>query len=63
MYKVTEKQNLQSERKGEMISAKNLTAAKRKASKMQCFHGTVMVISTVDGVELCYKKDGKWSFC
>jgi predicted hotdog family 3-hydroxylacyl-ACP dehydratase len=59
-YIVTEKQNINSIREGVEISARNYTAAKIIASKMQCFIGTVVVISDASGNDLFYKKDGEW---
>jgi hypothetical protein len=58
-YTITEKQNAQSRREGSTVEAKDLSDAKRKASKMQCFQGTVLEISDESGV-LSIKKDGKW---
>jgi hypothetical protein len=58
-YTVTEKQNAQSRREGTLIEAASLTEAKRKASRMKCFHGTVLVISDGVGV-LSIKENGKW---
>jgi len=59
-YIVTELQNAQSSRKGETVEAANLTAAKRKASSMQMFQGTVMEIAAENGSVLSRKQDGKW---
>ena len=59
-YIVTELQNAQSSRKGETVQAANLTAAKRKASSMQMFQGTVMEIAAENGSVLSRKQDGKW---
>ena len=58
-YTITEKQNVQSRREGSTVEAKDLSDAKHKASKMQCFQGTVLEISDTSGV-LSIKKDGKW---
>lgn len=59
-YIVTELQNAQSSRKGETVQAANLTAAKRKASSLQMFQGTVMEIAAENGSVLSRKQDGKW---
>lgn len=59
-YVITEKQNLQSYRDGEVIVAKNLTAAKRSASRNRGFLGTVLTIEE-NGVLLAYKKGEKWT--
>ena len=58
-YTVFEAQNENSMRQGTDIKASGLTAAKRKASSMQCFQKTVLAI--YDGEhQLAAKKDGKW---
>lgn len=59
-YIVTELQNAQSSRKGETVEAANLTAAKRKASSLQMFQGTVMEIAAENGSVLSRKQGGKW---
>ena len=59
-YIITELQNAQSNRKGEAIEAANLTAAKRKASGMQMFKGTVLEISAQNGAVLSRKENGRW---
>ena len=58
-YTITEKLSAQSTREGSTVEARNLSDAKRKASKMQCFQGTVLEIADASGV-LSIKKDGKW---
>ena len=58
---ITEKQNAQSSRKGETVEADNLSAAKRKASGMQMFNGTVLEISAENGSVLSRKEDGRWT--
>ena len=58
-YIITELQT-QSHRKGEAVEAANLTAAKRKASGMQMFKGTVMEIATENGAVLSRKENGLW---
>lgn len=59
-YIITELQNANSHRKGEAVEAKDLTAAKRKASSMQMFQGTVMEIAYENGAIVSVKEDGKW---
>ena len=65
-FYVAEVQNVNSVREAEEISAKDLTEAKRKASRGQFFQGTVFVIGTEinqDGFimnPLVYKEHGKW---
>ena len=59
-YTITELQNVNSYRKGESVEAKDLTAAKRKASRMQRYHGTVMEIAYENGTVVSVKEDGKW---
>ena len=59
-YIITELQNAQSHRKGEAVEAANLTAAKRKASGMQMFKGTVMEIAMENGAVLSRKENGLW---
>lgn len=59
-YIITELQNAQSSRKGETIEAESLTVAKRKASRLQMFHGTVMEITAESGAVISRKKGGKW---
>jgi len=61
-YYVTEKQNINSTREAEKIQAKDLTHAKRKASRMQAFHGTVLEIEDSSGATVAVKySDGKWA--
>lgn len=57
---ITELQNAQSHRKGETVEAANLTAAKRKASSLQMFQGTVMEIATENGSVISRKESGRW---
>lgn len=59
-YIITELQNANSYRKGETVEAKNLTAAKRKASSMQMFQRTVMEIAYENGTVATVKENGKW---
>ena len=58
-YTITEKQDINSYREPVEILAKNLTAAKRVASKNQAFFGTVLEITDSSGV-VSIKKHGKW---
>ena len=59
-YIITELQNAQSHRKGEAIEAPSLSAAKRRATALQMFKGTVMQISAQNGAVLSRKKEGRW---
>lgn len=59
-YIITELQNAQSSRKGEAVEAESLTSAKRKASQLQMFQGTVMEIASENGAVISRKQDGKW---
>ena len=65
-FYIAEMQNTQSRRKAQKILAKDLASAKRKASKAQCFCGTVMAIGHEIDSEgyitdvICTKVDGKW---
>lgn len=43
-YYISELQNANSYREATKIEAQNLTQAKRKASRMQCFYGTILEI-------------------
>lgn len=58
-YTITEKQNVNSTRIGEVVEAKSLSDAKRIASRSQCFCGTVMTIEH-EGHMFAYKKNGSW---
>jgi len=59
-YILIEKQNLNSTREGKPLTAKNLTGAKIKANKMQCFHGTVLEITSEKGKTLAVKESNRW---
>lgn len=59
IYTITEKQTLGSTRKGNAIQAKNLTEAKRIATRNKMFKGTVLTIE-LNGKRVAYKKDGVW---
>ena len=61
-FYITETQNAQSQRTGEIIEAKDLTHAKRKASAAQCFHGTTLSVYTEDkSILLAVKQNDKWT--
>jgi len=64
-YSVRELQNAQSHTDGyDTIEAASLTEAKRKASRMQAFQGTVLELSSNEtGVILSRKTDGRWIDC
>jgi ribosomal protein S11 len=56
-----EKQNSASQREGVQIEARNLTQAKRKASKTQSFQDTFLEILDSDGNTVAVKeKGGNW---
>ncbi len=59
-YIIRELQNSNSLRAGEKIQADSLSAAKRKATGMQMFQGTVMVIEAENGNVLARKERGFW---
>lgn len=59
-YIITELQNANSYRKGKSVEAKDIAAAKRKASRMQMFQGTVMEIAYENGAVVSVKEGGKW---
>ena len=59
-YTITELDNYNSTRVGNIIKCKNLTTAKKMASRSQAFYGTVLTIS-VDGNVISYKENGKWN--
>jgi hypothetical protein len=60
-YEITEKMNLDAG-KSYMAKAKNLTSAKRKASKNQEFSNTVLQICYPgEGVVISQKEDGIWT--
>lgn len=58
-YTITETQNTNSTREGAQIQAANLAAAKRAASKAQCFEGTVLSIYSENGTLLA-RKEKSW---
>ncbi len=60
-YIITELQNAQSSRKGETIEAGGLPAAKRKATSMQMFKGTVLEVADESGRRLAVKENGTWT--
>jgi len=57
---MTEKQNTNSQREGVTFEAKNLTAAKRKASSLQAFDGTIIELELNGDTVAVKEKDGKW---
>ena len=59
-YIITELQNAQSTRRGEVVEATSLTAAKRKASRMQMFQRSVMEIAYENGTRIAIKEAGSW---
>lgn len=63
LFILTEKQNLNSYRDGEIITAKTLTSAKRKAARRKFFQGTVLTLETLTREMLAYKAHGKWIDC
>lgn len=58
-YTIFELQNAQSHRQGKTVTAQSLTAAKRMASRMQMFQGTVMLIAQ-NGYPVASKVGNKW---
>ena len=66
-YYIAEVQNVGSFSKAEKITAKDLASAKRKASKSQCFYGTVLQIGTKVNESgfilnpIATKVNGKWA--
>lgn len=60
-YTVIEKQNANSQREGTEFQARDLTAAKRKATSLQCFHGTYLELLDDRGDTIAAKEaGGKW---
>jgi len=59
-YTMTEKQDLYSQRENVTFEAKNLTAAKRKASSLQAFYGTIISLEQDGYVVAVKEKNGKW---
>lgn len=58
---VTEKQSLNSVRRGEVVDAKDLAAAKRAASRAQMFQATVLTVEDEAGTLLAWKPwRGAW---
>jgi len=60
-YLIAELENPQSMRAPQRAEAKNLSDAKRKATRMQMFQGTVMEICNQHGAVLAVKQDGVWT--
>ena len=59
-YTMTEKENFNSERESVEFTANTLTSAKRKASSLQCFFGTVIELE-INGETVAVKeKSGQW---
>jgi hypothetical protein len=58
-YIVTEKQNLNSYREGKSFQAKDLTGAKRIATREKMFQGTVMTVEQ-NGRLIAYRENGTW---
>lgn len=56
----TEKQNINSSRANVTIEAKDLKQAKRKASSMQYFCGTILTIESENGELLATKTSAGW---
>jgi hypothetical protein len=59
-YTIRELQDRQSMCRGTIIEAVSLASAKRQASKMQLFQGTVLTVSAKNGNVMCVKENGKW---
>ena len=57
---VKEAQHACDHRAGIEIEAKDLTAAKRAATRMQQFQGTALLIADAKGFALAFKEGGKW---
>ena len=57
---IQELQDVASKRDGVEVEVKDLTAAKRAASRMQQFKGTILLIADSKGFALAVKEDGKW---
>jgi hypothetical protein len=56
-----EKENFNSERKAQFLTAKNLTGAKIAASRKQVFHGTLIELQDHTGNTVAVKeKCGSW---
>ena len=61
-FTIIEAQNTNSIREGVSVELSDLSAAKRYATKNQCFYGTALMIE-VDGVLVAQKsheKNSKW---
>ena len=59
-YTLIEKQNSNSQREGVEFEAKNLTQAKRKATKLQCFEGTFLELCEGLNTVAVKEANGKW---
>jgi len=60
-YIIREIPSARSHRDGQSIEAKNLSAAKRAASRNQMFRRTVLKIEAENGAVLSVKEDDKWT--
>ena len=58
LYTITEKQNVNSSRKGVAMEFKSLPLAKRYATDNKVYYRTVMTID-LDGSMIAYKKTGE----
>lgn len=59
-YTLIEKQNSNSQREGVDFEAKDLTQAKRKATSLQCFQGTLLELCKGNDTVAVKEKSGKW---
>jgi hypothetical protein len=59
-YTLIEKQNSNSQREGVEFEANNLTQAKRKATKLQCFEGTFLELREGLSTVATKEANGKW---
>ena len=61
-YYMMEKQNANSYREPTPLAAKTLDSAKREATRLQAFEGTVLEIGCdpKNWQALCRKENGKW---
>lgn len=59
-FRITEKQDTNSSRKGELVECKSIGQAKRLATRRQMFQNTVLVIEDKFGCPLSVKRGGQW---
>jgi hypothetical protein len=59
-YIFREIENVCSYRLPTTIRAANITTARRRASALQVFQGTVLTLENENGELICYKENGKW---